>query len=129
MTRMGILEDAKPAMVICTRDRGRSTSFYRDILGLRLLKKDSFAAIFDLGGIALRVSFVPDFTPHGHTILGFTVRDVGAVVEALTQKGLRFKTLPGFVQDGMGIWTAPSGGVQVAWFDDPDGNILSITNA
>ena len=125
---MGILEAAKPAIVICTRDRARSTEFYRDALGLTLAYEDRFAAVFNTGGVTLRVSFVADFTPHEHTILGFNVPDVTTTVRALGEKGVVFNIYPGFNQDKLGIFTVPDGSVQVAWFKDPDGNVLSVTN-
>ena len=73
---MGILEAAKPAIVICTRDRTRATSFYRDTLVLTYAHEDGFAAVFNVGGLPLRVSTVLDFVPHEHTILGFRVTNV-----------------------------------------------------
>jgi catechol 2,3-dioxygenase-like lactoylglutathione lyase family enzyme len=126
---MGILETAKPAIIICTRDRARATAFYRDILGLTLAHEDDFAAIFNTGGVTLRVSIVADFTPHEHTILGFQVPDVQATVKALREKGVTFNLYPRFRQDELGIWTAPGGSVSVSWFQDLDGNVLSLTNA
>ena len=125
---MGILEAAKPAIIICARDRARATAFYRDTLGLRLHHEDNFAAAFNTGGVTLRVSVVPDFIPHEHTILGFRVADVVAAVKALREKGVAFNTLPHLKHDELGIWTAPGGAVRVAWFKDPDGNVLSVTN-
>ena len=85
---MGILEAAKPAIVVCTKDRARATNFYRDMLGLPFAYEDDFAAVFHSGGVTLRVSLVPDFTPHEHTILGFTVADVRTTVQALHAKGV-----------------------------------------
>jgi len=126
---MGILESAKPAIIICTRDRARATAFYRDILGLPVACEDSFAAVFNIGGVTLRVSTVPDFTPHEHTILGFKVPDVSATVKALLEKGATFNSYQHVSKDELGIWTAPGGSVRVAWFKDPDGNVLSVTNA
>jgi catechol 2,3-dioxygenase-like lactoylglutathione lyase family enzyme len=126
---MGILESAKPTIVICTRDRARSTAFYGETLGLALAYEDKFAAVFNTGGATLRVSFVADFTPHEHTILGFNVPDVTATVKALREKGVVFDTYSHVSQDEIGIWTAPGGAVRVAWFKDPDGNVLSVTNA
>jgi catechol 2,3-dioxygenase-like lactoylglutathione lyase family enzyme len=126
---MGILEAAKPAIIICTRDRVRASAFYRDILGLSLASEDNFASVFNIGGVTLRVSAVPDFTPHEHTILGFRVNDVPAAVKALRQKGVAFNIYPHFHQDELGILVVPGGAVQVAWFKDPDGNVLSVTNA
>jgi catechol 2,3-dioxygenase-like lactoylglutathione lyase family enzyme len=126
---MGILEDAKPTIVICTRDRARATAFYRDTLGLTLAYEDSFAAVFSTGGVTLRISTVADFTPHEHTILGFNVPDVAETVKALREKGVTFNFYPGFSQDEIGILTLPGGTVRVAWFKDPKGNVLSVTNA
>jgi catechol 2,3-dioxygenase-like lactoylglutathione lyase family enzyme len=128
-TPMGILESATPAIVICTRDRARATAFYRDTLGLTLAHEDNFAAVFNTGGVKLRVSIVADFTPHDHTILGFHVPDVPATVKALREKGITFNIYPGFKQDELGICTPPGGTVRVAWFKDPDGNVLSVSNA
>ena len=125
---MGILEAAKPAIIICTRDRARSVAFYRDTLGLTFLREDAFAAIFELGGASLRISHVADFTPHDHTILGFCVADVPATVQALREKGVAFNRYPQFKQDDLGILTLPGGNTSVAWFNDPDGNLLSVTD-
>jgi catechol 2,3-dioxygenase-like lactoylglutathione lyase family enzyme len=127
--QMGILEAAKPAIVICTRDRARATAFYRDTLGLTVAYEDSFAAVLNIGGVTLRISIVADFTPHKHTILGFNVPEVEATVKALREKGVIFNIYPGFPQDELGILTLPGGTVRVAWFKDPDGNVLSVTNA
>jgi catechol 2,3-dioxygenase-like lactoylglutathione lyase family enzyme len=126
---MGILEAAKPAIVICTRDRSRATPFYRDTLGLTLAHENNFAAVFHVGGVTLRVSLVADFTPHEHTILGFCVPDVAATVRALWEKGVTFQIYPHMPQDELGILMLPGGTVRVAWFKDPDGNVLSVTNA
>jgi len=124
---MGILTVAKPAIVICTRDRARATAFYRDILGLELDYEDNFASVFNIGGVTLRVSVVADFIPHEHTILGFSVPDVAATVRALREKGVTFNIYPAFRQDELGILTVPGGMVRVAWLKDPDGNVLSVT--
>ena len=129
MRRTGSLADAKPVMVICTRDRERAAAFYRDTLGLSLICEDDLAAVFSLGGVTLRVSAVADFVPHQHTIFGFQVSDVDATVRDLRDKGVGFRRYPGFSQDELGILTVPGRDVRVAWFEDPDGNVLSVTNA
>ena len=126
---MGILGAAKPAIVICTRDRARATAFYRDTLGLTVAYEDNFASVFNIGGVTLRVSLVADFSPHDHTVLGFKVPDVAAAVKALREKGLDFNIFQHLTQDDLGVWTAPGGAVRAAWFKDPDGNVLSVTNA
>jgi catechol 2,3-dioxygenase-like lactoylglutathione lyase family enzyme len=125
---MGILEAAEPVVIICTRDRARATMFYRETLGLKLAHEDNLAAVFNSGGITLRLSTVADFLPHEHTIVGFRVSDVTATVSALREKGVTFNTYEGFSQDELGILTLPGGVIQVAWFKDPDGNVLSVTN-
>src|SRR5579864_1031598 len=126
---MGILEFAKPVIVICTRDRARAAAFYRETLGLVMTSEDNLAAVFNVGGIALRVSTVADFVPHEHTILGFNVPDVTVTVKALHEKGITFNKYKGFNQDELGILTVPGTATRVAWFTDPDGNVLSVTNA
>ncbi|MGB7283849.1 MAG: VOC family protein [Candidatus Acidiferrum sp.] len=126
---MGILQAAIPAIIICTRDRALAIAFYRDTLGLSLAYEDSLASVFNLAGATLRVSAVADFTPHEHTILGFQVPEVAASVRALREKGITFEIYPHFQQDELGILTVPGRSVQVAWFKDPDDNVLSVTNA
>jgi catechol 2,3-dioxygenase-like lactoylglutathione lyase family enzyme len=125
---MGILEAAKPAIVICARDRARSTAFYQKTLGLKLSHEDKFASVFEMSGATLRVSAVADFVPHEHTILGFRVPDVSVAVKALRENGVAFNFYPGFKQDELGIWTVSDGSAHVAWFKDPDGNVLSVTD-
>lgn len=126
---MGILKDAKPVGIICVRDRERAKAFYRDVLGLTMAREDPFAVVFDVGGISIRVSTVPNFTPHGHTVMGFEVPDIQAAVEALAGNGVSFNRYPGFNHDDLGIWTSPDKAARVAWFNDPDGNVLSVTQS
>ena len=127
---MGILEAAKPAVVICTRNRDRATAFYRDTLGLTLAYEDRLAAVFNVGGITLRISTVADFSPHAHTILGFCVPGVPSTVIALLENGVTFNIYPHVPQDELGVLAVPvpGGTVSVAWLSDPDGNVLSVTN-
>ncbi len=126
---MGILASAKPAIIICTRDRARAVAFYRDTLGLQLAHEDGLASVFNIGGVTLRVSAVADFTPHEHTILGFNVPDVEATVKALRRSGVIFNIYPHLPQNEFGILTLPGGAMHVAWMQDPDGNVLSVTDA
>ncbi len=121
------LADAPPIAFIITRDRAVSEAFYGDTLGLARLPGDPFAAVFDLAGSKLRVTEVPDYTPGAHPVLGWEVTDIVASVEALTAKGVAFTIYEGMGQDTLGIWTAPDGGARVAFFPDPDGNVLSLT--
>jgi hypothetical protein len=126
---MGVLTAAKPIIIICTRNRVHAAAFYCDTLGLILKSEDNLAATFDVGGMDLRLSTVADFTPHEHTILGFHVPDVTAAVRSLLEQGVIFNTYKGYNQDELGILTVPGTRVRVAWFKDPDGNVLSVSNA
>ena len=110
-----------------TLDAKKARPFYEDMLGLHVLSQDNFALALDANGIMLRVTNVPSsFKPQPFTILGWQVPDIAAAVSALKQKGVHFKSYGLPTQDAEGIWTAP-GGAKIAWFKDPDGNILSLT--
>ena len=109
-----------------TRDSERSRAFYVDILGLRFGKDDGFALVLDANGTTVRVAKVPEYTPAQFTILGWEVKDLEKVATELKGKGVHFEIFGFFKQDELGIWTAPTGD-KVAWFKDPDGNTLSIS--
>ena len=110
-----------------TLDANKARSFYEGVLGLRVLSQDNFALVLDANGIMLRVTSVPPgFKPQQFTILGWQVPDIAKAVSELRQKGVQFESYALPRQDAQGIWTAPSG-AKVAWFKDPDGNILSLT--
>jgi catechol 2,3-dioxygenase-like lactoylglutathione lyase family enzyme len=108
-------------------DVDRAKTFYRDKLGLRLVSEEPpFALIFDANGIMLRLGMGKERTPAVGTVLGWQVPDASAVVKDLTQAGISFERYDFLQQDAHGIWTSPTG-ARVAWFKDPDGNILSIS--
>src|SRR5438034_4846791 len=111
---------------VATANPARAKKFYRQTLGLRLVGEDGFALVFDAGGTMLRVAVVPQVKPAGYTVLGWIVPDIERAVGALRRRGVRFRRYPGMGQDRQGIWTSPSG-ARVAWFGDPDGNTLSLT--
>jgi predicted enzyme related to lactoylglutathione lyase len=100
--------------------------FYNDTLGLKLLSEDNYALEFDANGTLLRVTIVPQLTPHPFTILGWNVEDIVSVIKQLNKKNVVFERYDFLKQDSLGIWTSPNGS-KVAWFKDPDGNILSLT--
>jgi catechol 2,3-dioxygenase-like lactoylglutathione lyase family enzyme len=104
----------------------KSKSFYQDILGLKLLFEDNYALEFNANGVLLRVAIVPELKPHGFTVLGWNVPDISSIVISLNNKGIVCEKYSFLKQDDLGIWTSP-GGSKVAWFKDPDGNILSLT--
>ena len=118
---------AKTMTFVITRDRAVAKKFYGEVLGFKFVSEDDFAAVFDLNGTMLRMSTLKDFQPQQHTVLGWDVPDIVASVTALNAKGVTFNIYEGFGQDKLGIWNAPGGGTKVAWFQDPDGNVLSLT--
>ena len=109
-----------------TTDYDTARSFYEGVLGLRFVKNDGFAMVLDANGIMIRVVKAPNFKPLPYTILGWEVRDITTVVTALEKQGVTFERFGFFEQDALGVWTAPTGD-QVAWFKDPDGNTLSVS--
>ncbi|WP_185965093.1 VOC family protein [Glacieibacterium frigidum] len=122
-----MLSSATPVTFIQTRDAAASAAFYQSVLGLPLGKQDDFATVYDLGCAILRVTHIPNWTAGGHPALGWHVEDIAAACTALRDKGVVFTIYEGFGHDALGIWTAPDGGAKVAWFADPDGNVLSLT--
>ena len=111
---------------IATHEPDLAKSFYRDVLGLRLVTENEFSLIFDAHGAELRISIVQDLNTAKHSVLGWHVPDIVAVVQQLEKAGVpveRFRNFQGM--DQRGVWTAP-GGSKAAWFKDPDGNLLSI---
>lgn len=107
-------------------DLARSRLFYEQTLGLPVTGESEFACVFDAHGTMLRVTAVPAVTPALYTVLGWQVSDIEATVRDLTARGVGFIRYDSMDQDSAGIWTTPSGD-RVAWFPDPDGNILSLT--
>lgn len=110
---------------VMTADRARTLPFYRDVLGLALTGEDDFAATFALGGGAeLRLTTHKGWEPHPHTVVGWEVPDIDAAVADLAANGVACEIYEGFGQDEHGIWRM--GGTALAWFKDPDGNVLSV---
>jgi catechol 2,3-dioxygenase-like lactoylglutathione lyase family enzyme len=111
---------------VSTADPSRALSFYRDTLRLRLVSETSFALVFDVMGTMLRVAIADTVTAAPYTVLGWQVADIAATVDDLTAQGVAFTLYEHMDQDARGIWTSPAGG-RIAWFRDPDGNVLSLT--
>ena len=108
-----------------TTNAERAAQFYGEVLGLSRRSEDAFALVFEANGVELRLQKLESLEPRGFTVLGWQVRDVNAVLDALARRGVRVERYPALVQDARGIWSAPSG-ARVAWFKDPDGNLLSV---
>ena len=108
------------------KDSEKARAFYEGVLGLRFVKDDGYALVLEANGIMVRAARMKEFTPAQFTILGWQVSDIEQVVRGLAAKGVHFEMFGFFKQDNLGIWTAPTGD-KVAWFKDPDGNILSVS--
>ena len=120
-----MLGSAKIMGFVPTSDFKAARAFYEGVLGLRVLSEDHFALALDVNGIMVRVTKVPEFKPQPFTVLGWEVSDIDQAVSNLRGRGVAFEQYGLPDQDERGIWTAP-GGAKVAWFKDPDGNILSV---
>jgi catechol 2,3-dioxygenase-like lactoylglutathione lyase family enzyme len=111
---------------LATRDAARARAFYEGVLGLSLVDDGPFALLFDANGTALRIQKVDELQPHPFTALGWQVPRIDDVVDELARRKVVCERFPGMDQDARGIWRSPSG-ARVAWFKDPDGNTLSVT--
>ena len=128
MTEQSILGASKVVAFVPVTDPAKARAFYEGVLGLRLvLDEKPFALVFDANGTMLRVTPVGQHTPAPFTILGWDVKAIEATVDQLTAAGVVFLRFPGLNDsDPRAIWTAP-GGARIAWFHDPDKNVLSLT--
>jgi catechol 2,3-dioxygenase-like lactoylglutathione lyase family enzyme len=111
--------------IICTSKIERAEQFYGGILALPLQARSLGALVYDVGGTALRVSPVPSTRPSEHAVLGFAVPDIASAITDLRERGVTFERFPGFSHDESGVVSTPDGS-RVAWFRDPDGNLLSV---
>ena len=120
-----MLGDAELVAFVPTRDLAAAKSFYRSVLGLRIVAESDFAIVFDANGIQLRVTRVQHLQPAPFTVLGWRVVNIDERLAALRTAGVSATRYDGMAQDADGVWVAP-GGARVAWFKDPDGNTLSL---
>jgi catechol 2,3-dioxygenase-like lactoylglutathione lyase family enzyme len=121
-----MLRDNEAIYFLATTDVVASRGFYEGTLGLRLVADEHFALVFDLGGRMLRIAKAQELIPARHTVLGWKVDDIAAKVNELAKRGVIFERFEGMPQDELGIWVSPTG-AKVAWFKDPIGNALSLT--
>jgi catechol 2,3-dioxygenase-like lactoylglutathione lyase family enzyme len=123
-----MLGTAKLTAFVASAHPERAKQFYGRTLGLRLVSDDQFAVVFDCAGTQLRIQKVETFQPHDFTALGWLVPSIRRSVSVLAKKGIVFERYGFLEQDELGVWQAPSW-AKVAWFKDPDGNLLSLTEA
>ena len=120
-----MLTSSKLQSIIWTSRLPEAEQFYSNLLGLTLKGRSHGALVYDVNGGDLRVSPIPCTEPTAHTVLGFAVADLSATMEALSGRGLEWQRFPGMPHDPSGVLQTPEG-AKVAWFRDPDGNLLSI---
>jgi catechol 2,3-dioxygenase-like lactoylglutathione lyase family enzyme len=123
-----MLAPCKLVAFLAATDAPRAKTFYRDILGLKLLAEDGFALVFEACGAPLRIALVERVVNAPYTVIGWEVPDIATTARGLSAAGVSLERFPGMQQDAFGVWSSP-GGAQVAWFKDPDGNLLSLTQA
>lgn len=116
---------------VATTDYDRARAFYEGVLGLPVRSQDPFALVLQAKGVKLRIVKLQEVNASPHTVFGFEVPDVRETLRGLRAKGVVFEIYEMFgdAQDAEGVWTAPGGSGCVAWFKDPDGNLLSISHS
>jgi len=121
-----MLSVSELVVVVPTTDKARAKAFYAGVLHLKFVQDDGFALVFRLPHGMLRVVEVPGFQAAAYSLFGWEVSHIGDAVRELTASGVVFERYAWFEQDTLGVWTAPNGD-KVAWFKDPDGNVLSLS--
>ena len=106
-------------------DIDEARRFYGETLGLNVSDGPMGVLSLELtGGATVMIYPKPDFKPATYTMLNFQVEDIDATVDGLAERGVSFKRYEGFDHDEKGIVRAP--GPQIAWFEDPSGNVISV---
>ncbi len=121
-----MLDSSDLVAFVPTTDAGRARSFYERTLGLPLESESPTACVFQAHNAVLRVTVVEEVAKAPYTVLGWSVSNIAAIIRDLGERGVEFVRYEGMDQDDLGVWQAP-GGARIAWFKDPDGNTLSIT--
>ena len=111
---------------VSARDLERAEAFYVGLLGFTRILRDDFSLAVKGDDVRIRITRVPELKPQPFTVLGWQVERIDEVMERLVQAGIEFRRYPCMEQYAAGIWRTPSG-ARVAWFEDPDGNVLSLS--
>jgi catechol 2,3-dioxygenase-like lactoylglutathione lyase family enzyme len=126
---MTFRQSGTPVAFVNVTERERALAFYCGTLGMPVRSSDQFGDFLDLGGALLRVTALPDHKAAGHPVLAWNVEEIGSAVDALRAQGVEFAIYEGFGQDERGVWSSPDGASKLAWFVDPDGNVLMLSQA
>jgi catechol 2,3-dioxygenase-like lactoylglutathione lyase family enzyme len=121
-----MLQASEVIAFVASADLRQARAFYEQVLGLPVIEQNDFACVFDANGTMLRVTAVAEVARPGYTVLGWRVADIAATARGLAERGVVFLRYDGMDQDENGVWTTP-GGDKIAWFADPGGNVLSLT--
>jgi catechol 2,3-dioxygenase-like lactoylglutathione lyase family enzyme len=123
-----MLADAAPMGFLAVSDFARARAFYEGLLGLTFVSQDDFALVMRSGSVLIRFTLPLEIMIVPHTVFGWQVSDIDSTVALLSTKGVRFERYAHFgeSQRADGVWSAPSA-AKVAWFKDPDGNLLSLS--
>jgi catechol 2,3-dioxygenase-like lactoylglutathione lyase family enzyme len=111
-----------------TADAGRAKAFYEGALGLTLIGDHEHLIVFKSGPsrVALQKADGPVTPPVG-TAMGWNVMDLRGQMTSLIERGVAFERFDGMEQDDLGVWSPGGSTTGVAWFKDPDGNLLSLS--
>lgn len=115
-----------PILFLATANPERARDFYERVLGLKFVADEWPALVFRAGDRMLRIQKVEHVLVAPYTALGWEVADIRQTVRDLLAAGVAFNRYPDMNQDADGVWRSP-GGALVAWFQDPDGHVLSLT--
>ena len=118
---------ATPMAFVYVTDRARALAFYRDTLGLKLKSEDPYGDIFDLGGALMRTTMIPDHQASQHPVVGWNVTGIEAIARTLLDRGVEMTRFPGMPTDDLGVWSSPDGKSKLAFFPDPDGNFVCLS--
>jgi catechol 2,3-dioxygenase-like lactoylglutathione lyase family enzyme len=116
-TLVAFLGTSKPA---------EARAFYEGVLELALVDDHQFLMVFQSGPARVSLQKLDKVTPPHGTAMGWNVKDIRATMRALMARGVAFERFEGMDQDELGVWS-PAPGTGVAWFKDPDGNLLSLS--
>lgn len=121
-----MLSESEVMGFIPIKDAVPARAFYEGVLGLRFISDDQFALVVESRQTVIRITKIIEFTPAPFTILGWRVQNIEEEVKTLAARGVSFQRYPGLTQNDLAIWASP-GGARIAWFRDPDGNVLSLS--
>jgi catechol 2,3-dioxygenase-like lactoylglutathione lyase family enzyme len=123
-----MLANEKLVAFLATSKPAAARAFYEGVLGLAFVMDEEHLLVFDGASARLMLQKTDQVTPPHGTALGWNVGDLVGTIRALAARGVAFERYENMRQDDLGVWS-PAPGHGVAWFKDPDGNLLSLSGA